>query len=68
MKIDMSKLEKVKKQSDVELEIQFNTAKKYLNDTDWYVIRKLETNTPVPSDVLALRESSRQTIAKFKNN
>ena len=37
---------------------------KYLADTDWYVIRKMETNVEVPAEVLSQRSSARLLIVK----
>lgn len=37
-------------------------AVKYLKDTDWYVIRKLETGATIPADVLQKREDSRKIV------
>jgi hypothetical protein len=35
---------------------------KYLAETDWYVIRKAETNVDVPAEVLTLRAAARAAI------
>lgn len=35
---------------------------KYLTDTDWYVIRKMETNVEIPAEVLSQRASARLLI------
>jgi len=35
---------------------------KYLAETDWYVIRKAETNVDVPAEVLTLRAVARAAI------
>jgi hypothetical protein len=34
-------------------------ALKYLNETDWYVIRKTETGVEVPANILTLRAAAR---------
>ena len=33
-----------------------------LAETDWYVVRAMETNVPVPQDILDARELARQSI------
>ena len=38
---------------------KISNAKKYLSDTDWYVIRQSETETPIPEDVLIKRTQAR---------
>lgn len=39
-------------------------ALKYLSETDWYVIRKSETNVAIPEEVLTQRQVSRDAIVK----
>jgi hypothetical protein len=34
-------------------------AKNFLNSTDWYVIRKMETGAAIPSDIIAKRAMAR---------
>lgn len=34
-------------------------AKEYLNQTDWYIVRFLETAIPVPAEVTSNREAAR---------
>lgn len=36
--------------------------RKFLQDTDWYIIRQAETGTPVPQDILDLRARARAAI------
>jgi len=36
--------------------------RKFLQDTDWYVIRQAETGVPVPQDILDLRSRARAAI------
>ena len=36
----------------------------YLADTDWYVIRKADTGTAVPTDILDARAAARLLIVK----
>jgi hypothetical protein len=58
-----------KKQADIDAEVakveqhRINQeARKYLKDTDWYVIRKQETGKEIPSDILTAREEARKRI------
>lgn len=37
-------------------------ARKYLNETDWYVIRLNETGTPIPAEVVQLRAEARAKV------
>ena len=36
--------------------------RQYLDETDWYVIRRSETDVPVPADVLQKRQEARDAI------
>ena len=45
-------------------ETKSNSAVSYLRQTDWYVIRKLETDVEIPLDVQQQREQARQTIVE----
>lgn len=36
----------------------------YLASTDWYVIRKQETGTDIPEEILAKRQEARDSIVK----
>jgi len=37
-------------------------ARKYLADTDWYVVRKADTGKAIPSDISTKRAEARTTI------
>lgn len=37
-------------------------ARQLLCDTDWYVLRYLETGTPIPADITAAREKARKDV------
>lgn len=39
-------------------------ARRYLAETDWYVIREMETGDPIPGDIRAAREEARQTASR----
>jgi hypothetical protein len=41
-----------------------NNARAYLNQTDWYVIRQIETGTPVPEEITAARAKARAEIVE----
>ena len=42
------------------------TAEKYLQDTDWYVVRKADTGKAIPSDITTKRAEARTTIDNNK--
>lgn len=42
------------------------TLQSYLNDTDWYVTRFVETQKPIPEDVLIKREEARLKISELR--
>ena len=37
-------------------------AKQYLKDTDWYVTRFIETQTPIPEQIVQSRKEARERI------
>lgn len=39
-------------------------ARKYLTETDWYVIRHAETGEPIPSDVAEKRAEARASVVE----
>jgi len=39
-------------------------ARRYLNDTDWYVARFIETGTPIPAEVSAARAAAREAATR----
>lgn len=60
--VDLTKLEKIKTQEDLDKEYASTNAIQYLQSTDWYVVRKAETGVPVPDNVIIKRAEARQTI------
>lgn len=60
--IDLSKLEKVKTEQELEQESQLIKSIDYLKSTDWYVIRFLETGKEVPDDIKELRAQAREIV------
>lgn len=63
--LNMKKNTKVIKEEDnISLDIQrnINIKLKLLEDTDWYYIRKLETNEDVPVDVVNQRTEARNYL------
>ena len=48
-----------------EKRVKAHAAKRYLQETDWYVHRKAETGKEIPSDILAKRQQAR-TDADYK--
>ena len=53
-------------QEDISAEIEQQKINKealaYLNSTDWYVIRQLETGTAIPASILTERAAARNRI------
>ena len=46
-----------------ELQAQANAdVRAYLASTDWYVVRKAETGTEIPADILAKRQAARDAV------
>lgn len=41
---------------------QNEKARRYLAETDWYVVRFAETGTPIPEDIRAAREAARDSV------
>ena len=44
-------------------ENKIRTSLNYLRDTDWYVIRKMETGKNIPKEVTELREKAREEVS-----
>ena len=42
-------------------------ARKYLADTDWYVVRKTETGEAIPDDITTARQEARDRIQDILN-
>lgn len=60
--VDLSQLEKVKTAADVEAENARTAAIQYLNETDWYIIRLIEAQVAVPTEITANRAEARKKI------
>lgn len=61
--IDWGNIEKVKTPAEIEHENNVRLAREYLRETDWYVMRFVETQAPVPEEISQKRESARQLIS-----
>ncbi|MEA2036835.1 MAG: hypothetical protein U9O94_04965 [Nanoarchaeota archaeon] len=46
----------------IELNRENKILKKYLSDTDWYYVRKIETGEDVPVEVITKRLEVRETL------
>jgi hypothetical protein len=70
-KIEIPETDKTSKTADLSddqqkmfVQIQTNqSAREYLANTDWYVIRKLETGKEIPTDISQKRIQARANIA-----
>lgn len=52
----------IKTQEDIDSEIRYHDAKNYLNSTDWYVFRLIETGKDIPNDIKIGREKARSIV------
>ena len=48
--------------AEVELKKSQSEAKKYLDDTDWYIIRKMDSGVDVPSEIQSQRQAAREVL------
>lgn len=62
MKINFQNSVKIPTPSEIAQLEASQKAVQYLKDTDWLVIRKLETGQAVPADVLQKRAESRSLV------
>lgn len=60
--VDLSKLQKVETKQDLDNKVKIDEAINYLKLTDWYVIRKMEIDEPIPDKVSLKRAESRKLI------
>lgn len=65
--IDLSQLEKTKTEADIQQELALSEAKNYLSNTDWYVLRFVETAKPVPDEIKTLRDAARKIVEEAPN-
>lgn len=65
--VDLSKLEKVETPETVDLKAKALAAKAYLDATDYYPIRKLETLEEIPATVTTKRAEARKVIKEYLN-
>lgn len=47
-------------------DLQAKEAQQYLNDTDWYVVRKLDTGVDIPEPVASKRQQCRELISAHR--
>lgn len=59
---DLSKLEKTQTPQDLQAQADSREALAYLASTDWYSLRFLEENTPVPAAILVARAVARGKV------
>ena len=57
--VDLEKKEKLLQQDQID-------SQKYLDSTDWYIIRKLEREIEIPNDVKNKRAQAIKKINEFK--
>lgn len=51
----------------IEKSIELTDLKKFLKETDWYVLRFIETNKPIPDEIKTQRQKARDRISEIKN-
>ena len=56
-----------KPQSVIDAE-RIDELQKYLDETDWYVVRFAETGVAVPEDVKAERQAAREEISRLRED
>nr|BFD39992.1 hypothetical protein FFPRI1PSEUD_14910 [Pseudomonas sp. FFPRI_1] len=61
--MDLSKIKSIPTQESIKKEQETREALKYLSDTDWYVMRLVETGKAIPEDIAAKRAEARTTIS-----
>ena len=54
-----------KRQEDMNKAIEY---RKYLAETDWYVMRKLETGQEIPPDVEAKRQEAHEFLSNYNGD
>ncbi|OZO05121.1 hypothetical protein K0P33_07640 [Pseudomonas sp. ArH3a] len=59
---DLSKLEKTPTPQELQAQAESREALAYLASTDWYSLRFIEEQTPVPEAVLAARATARAKV------
>jgi hypothetical protein len=47
-------------------EVQAKNAQQYLNDTDWYLMRKIDSGTEIPVEITTKRQQSRNLISAYR--
>jgi hypothetical protein len=60
--VDLSQLQKIKRPSDIEKQTDIANAYSYLKETNFYVIRNLETGAVIPEHVREARKKAYATI------
>lgn len=60
-KVDFRTPEEIARDEQIAINM---AARKYLADTDWYVIRLQETGVPVPQEILDERQAARDSIVE----
>lgn len=59
---DLSQVQKIKTDAVLEQELTSKEALAYLASTDWFGLRLLEENKPIPPDILAARSLARSKV------
>ena len=54
-------------QAEADKQIQIKAHQDYLNETDWYVVRFMETGVAIPDVILLAREEAREAISELRD-
>lgn len=60
--INWSNVEKVVTEEEIKHQNDIRLAKEYLSETDWYVMRFVETGKAIPEDIQVKRDEARLVI------
>lgn len=60
--VDLSQLEKIATPQDLEAQRIRQQAIQYLQSTDWYAIRQVETGKVIPEEIRTARQAARDEL------
>lgn len=66
--MDLSQLHKIKTPEDINRQTALAAARAYLQSTDWYVLRQVETGHAVPDAIKEARKAARATCSEVSAN
>lgn len=60
--MDLSKIKSIPTQESIQKEQEIREALRYLSDTDWLAVRKIETGKEIPEGIAEKRAQARDLI------